>query len=132
MVDTLTREHRERRVLVVAHQVTVMHKLCAFATLERMTESQVLALDRERDVANCGVAAYRFDVNRGPLGQLFLETFNFVAPLVEAGETVTTGPDVPAGRWMNSEQVVAIYRDTPVQTVIATGYRVLQLTGAAN
>ncbi|TBR11145.1 MAG: histidine phosphatase family protein [Lysobacter sp.] len=94
VVDTITREHRQRRVLIVAHQVTV---LCLRYLLERMTEAQVLDIDRQKDVANCGVTGYAFDRSRGPAGKLVLERYNFVAPLVAAGAPVTTESDVPLG-----------------------------------
>jgi broad specificity phosphatase PhoE len=94
LVDTITREYRGDRVLVVAHQVTV---LCFRYLLERMTEAQILEIDRQKDVANCAITGYAFDPSRGHTGKLVLERYNFVAPLVEPGEPVTTEPDVPAG-----------------------------------
>jgi broad specificity phosphatase PhoE len=94
LVDTITREYRGDRVLVVAHQVTV---LCFRYLFERMSEGQILDIDRQKDVANCAVTAYRFDPACGHTGQLALERYNFVAPLVAAGEPVTTEPDVPVG-----------------------------------
>ncbi|GAB6195219.1 histidine phosphatase family protein [Lysobacter xanthus] len=94
IVDTITREYRCDRVLIVAHQVTV---LCFRYLLERMSEAQVLEIDRQKDVANCAITGYGFDPAQGHTGKLVLERFNFVAPLVAAGETVTTEPDVPAG-----------------------------------
>ncbi|MGY4516712.1 histidine phosphatase family protein [Lysobacter sp. HA18] len=94
VVDTITREYRCDRVLIVAHQVTV---LCFRYLLERMTEAQVLEIDRQKDVANCSVTGYEFDPVRSKSGKLVLERYNFVAPIVEAGEHVTTEPDVPAG-----------------------------------
>ncbi|TZF89189.1 histidine phosphatase family protein [Cognatilysobacter lacus] len=94
LLDTLTREYRGGRVLVVAHQVTV---LCFRYLLERMSEAQILGIDREQDVANCAITGYAFDPTRGHTGKLVLDRYNFVSPLVEAGETVTTEPDVPVG-----------------------------------
>ena len=38
---------------------------------------------------------YEFDPTLGRRGKLALRCFNFVAPLEEAGELVTTQPDVP-------------------------------------
>jgi broad specificity phosphatase PhoE len=92
VIDTLTREYRSERVLVVAHSVVVF---CFRYLLERMTENQILGIDREVDVANCSVTAYAYDPSIGKNGKLALRLFNFVAPLEEAGERVTTERDVP-------------------------------------
>ncbi len=92
IVDTITREHRRERVLIVAHSVVV---LCFRYLLERMTEEQILAVDRDRDVANCSVTSYRFDHDLGRHGKLVLSCFNFVAPLEDAGAPVTTRKDEP-------------------------------------
>ena len=92
MVDMLTREHRGERVLLVCHSVVI---LCFRYLLERMTENQILTIDRENEVANCSVTSYQFDSARGRHGKLVLREFNFCAPLEEAGEKVTTEPDAP-------------------------------------
>ena len=94
VIDTITREYRQRRVLIVAHQVTV---LCFRYLFERMSEAQILEIDRQKDVANCAITAYRYDATRSPSGKLVLERYNFVAPLLEAGTPVTTQPDMPVG-----------------------------------
>jgi len=78
---------RDRRVLVVCHQVVV---LCFRYVLERMTEPQILAIDAAVDLANCSLTAYERAGDR-----LELRRFNFVAPLLEEGAPVTTEPDVP-------------------------------------
>jgi broad specificity phosphatase PhoE len=92
--DTLSLHHSgpDKRVLIVAHQVIV---LCARYLLEGMTEDQILAVDRAGDVANCGVTTYSMNYDRGENGELQLRTYNFVAPLEEAGAPVTTNPDPP-------------------------------------
>jgi broad specificity phosphatase PhoE len=92
VIDTITREYRGERVLVVAHSVVVF---CFRYLLERMTEEQILGIDREVDVANCSVTSYEFDPTRGKNGKLALRLFNFCAPVEEAGERVTTERDVP-------------------------------------
>ena len=90
-VETLLREHPRRRVAIVSHQVIVL----AFRyVLEHMTEAQLLAVDREGDVANCSVTIYR---TQGDPPHPVLVAYNAVAPLEEAGEPVTTMPDVPSG-----------------------------------
>ena len=99
MLDTLSLHHSGpgSRVLVVAHQVIV---LCLRYLLEGMTEEEILAIDRAGDVANCGVTEYALvpaDWTPGTVsGRLRLVTYNFVAPLEQAGAPVTAQPDTPA------------------------------------
>jgi len=93
VLDTITREYRSERVLIVGHQVIVN---CMRYLLERMDEAEILAVDREADVPNCGVTAYAFDPQAGKRGKLVLQLENFVAPLIETGTPVTAKPDVPA------------------------------------
>jgi 2,3-bisphosphoglycerate-dependent phosphoglycerate mutase len=91
-LDTLSLHHCEERVLVVCHQVVV---LCLRYLLECMTEDQILAIDREQDVANCSVTHYVFNPALGRKGGLELRLFNHVAPLLEEGAPVTRQPDTP-------------------------------------
>jgi probable phosphoglycerate mutase len=77
---------------VVAHQVIV---LCLRYLLENMDEEQILAIDRAGEVANCGVTEYVLDHSATPDPVLTLGTYNFVAPLEQAGAPVTSRPDVP-------------------------------------
>ena len=85
-LDTLSLHHRDERVLIVGHQVVV---LCLRYLLESMTETEILAIDAEGDVANCGVTTY---FQHGE-GGLTLEAYNFVAPLEDEGAPVTAAPD---------------------------------------
>ena len=73
-------------------QVTVN---CFRYLFERMTEAQILEIDREGDVPDCGVTVYEFDPRQGSNGKLVLRMANFVAPLEQAGAQVTSAPDVP-------------------------------------
>jgi broad specificity phosphatase PhoE len=93
MLDTVTREYRGERVLVIAHQVIV---ICLRYLLERLDEERILAVDRSGDVPNCGVTMYEFDPAAGRHGKLVLRQANFVAPLEATGTPVTAEPDVPA------------------------------------
>ena len=82
------------RVLIVAHQVIV---LCFRYLIEELTEEEILQIDREGDVANCGVTHYA--LVPAPDGQdpsLQLTAYNFVAPLEATGTPVTASPDAPA------------------------------------
>jgi broad specificity phosphatase PhoE len=89
VIDTVTRENRGDRLLVVCHSVVV---LCFRYLLEHMTEQQILAIDREVDVANCSLTSYALAADGR---RLELRRFNFVAPLEEQGAKVTSEPDVP-------------------------------------
>jgi broad specificity phosphatase PhoE len=93
VLDTVSLHHARpgARVLVVAHQVIV---LCFRYLVEEMTEDEILTVDRQGDVANCGVTSYALD----PAGEcLRLDAYNFSAPLEAEGTPVTARPDVPAG-----------------------------------
>jgi broad specificity phosphatase PhoE len=92
VIDTLTREYRRERVLIVSHQVVVN---CFRYLFERMTEEQILTADRENEIANCSVTSYHFNPQLGNSGKLTLDLFNFVAPVEQAGAPVTSKPDVP-------------------------------------
>jgi probable phosphoglycerate mutase len=93
-LDTISLHHSgpDSRVLIVAHQVIV---LCLRYLLEGMTEDQILAIDAEGEVANCGVTAYTFNSTPGQGGALQLRSYNFVAPLEDAGAPITSRPDAP-------------------------------------
>lgn len=92
VIDTITRDYRRERVLIVTHQVVVN---CFRYLLERMSEEQILALDRAQEIANCSITSYGFAKKVGRRGKLVLRLSNFVAPLAEAGEAITCRPDVP-------------------------------------
>jgi broad specificity phosphatase PhoE len=93
-LDTVALHYGGARVLIVGHQVVV---LCMRYLVERMTEEQILAVDREGDVVNCGVTEYAYDPGRGVGGGLSLRRYNFAAPLIEEGAPVTAEPDVSVG-----------------------------------
>ena len=96
VLDTISLHHSSpgSRVLIVAHQVIV---LCLRYLIEELNETEILAIDRAGEVANCGVTEYALDRGAVPDGRLQLTRYNFVAPLVEAGAPVTSKPDAPAG-----------------------------------
>ena len=93
VIGTITREYCKERVLVVCHSVVVY---CFRYLLERMTEEEILRIDRESEVANCSVTWYEFDPNLGKQGKLVLREYNFVAPLREEGAPITAEPDARA------------------------------------
>ncbi|HJQ10767.1 MAG TPA: histidine phosphatase family protein [Gemmatimonadaceae bacterium] len=92
--EMISREYCGQRVLIVCHAVVV---LCMRYIIEHLTESELLAIDKKSDVANCSVTLYEHDETLGPRGNLRLKLFNFSAPLEEAGTTVTSEPDAKVG-----------------------------------
>jgi broad specificity phosphatase PhoE len=77
------------RLLVVAHQVVV---LSFRYVLEELTEQDILAVDREADVANCSLTRFEIDPASGD-GRPRLVSWNETAPVEVAGEQVTREPD---------------------------------------
>ncbi len=84
--ESLIQTHPGHRVMIICHAVVV---LCYRYLLEKMTEADILKIDRENQMANASITQYRFD-------PLKLEHFNFTVPLEEAGEPVTRKSDVKA------------------------------------
>lgn len=90
-LDTLSLHYSARRVLIVTHEVVVM---CLRYLLEDLDEAGVLSIDRQGDIANCGVTEYEYDPRHGPFGGgLVLRRYNFTAPLEKEGAPVTSAPD---------------------------------------
>ena len=90
LLEMVTREYADRRVLVVAHQVIVN---CLRYLLERMDEAQILAIDRQGDVPNCAVTSYRAVVGEETAEAFKLDLVNFLAPLLQGDAPVTVEPD---------------------------------------
>lgn len=90
LLDSVTREHSGKRVLIVAHQVVI---LLFRYVIEHLSEAEVLRISREIDLANCSVTTFKVD-RSNPHG-MTLERFNEVFPLEEAHAPVTREPDVP-------------------------------------
>ena len=94
-LDTISLHHGGRRILLVGHQVVV---LCLRYLLEGMTEEEILAIDREADIHNCGITEYGFDPAGGGDGGMVLRRYNATAPLEREGTTVTAQPPGGAPR----------------------------------
>jgi broad specificity phosphatase PhoE len=86
-LDTLGREADGERVLIVSHQVVI---LVFRYLLERLREQEILAIDKQTEVANCSVTTYALEGDA-----MRLVTFNDVTHLRVEGEAVTTEPDLP-------------------------------------
>lgn len=89
-IDSISLHHADRRVLIVCHQVVV---LCLRYILEELDEAEILAIDKDGDVVNCGLCEYAFepDDERHCVPQLV--RYNFAAPLIEDAAPVTSEPD---------------------------------------
>lgn len=87
LLDTVSLHYAGKSVMIVAHQVVV---LCIRYILEHMTEAEILAIDAEGDVANCGVTEYRID---DAAGRLALARYNVAAPMEQDGAPTTREPD---------------------------------------
>jgi len=80
--------HDGERLVVVAHQAVIM----VFRyVLEHLTEQELLAVDREEQVANASLTRYE----RGESGDYRLVAFNEVHHLTAEDEQITKEPDVP-------------------------------------
>ncbi|MET0659120.1 MAG: histidine phosphatase family protein [Steroidobacteraceae bacterium] len=95
VIDTLTREYRGERVLIIGHQVIVN---CFRYLLERLDESEILDIDRRGDVPNCSVTEYEFDPHEGRHGKLVLQHANWLAPMRDGQTPVTTERDSPLNK----------------------------------
>jgi probable phosphoglycerate mutase len=89
-LDTVSLHHADRRVLIVCHQVVV---LCLRYILEELDEGQILAIDSQGDVVNCGVCEYDFLPDDAKACVPKLVRYNFAAPLIEEAAAVTSEPD---------------------------------------
>jgi broad specificity phosphatase PhoE len=89
VLDHIQLRHAGERVLVVTHQVVI---LCFRYLLENLDEERLLEIDRAGDVANCAITSFRASTSNGR-ESLALAAYNFVAPLEDAGETITKEKD---------------------------------------
>ena len=90
-MDTVSLHYPQRRVLIVTHEVVV---LCLRYLLEDLDEARILAIDRQGDVANCGVTEYEYrEHGHAGEGRLILTHYNATAPIEKHGAPVTTAQD---------------------------------------
>jgi hypothetical protein len=94
MLNTINLHYADMRVLVVAHQVVV---LCMRYILEELTEEQILAIDRQAEVLNCGIAAYMFEPDAHSICVPTLALWNHGAPMEQEGTPRTAEPDMMTG-----------------------------------
>jgi broad specificity phosphatase PhoE len=86
LLATESLRHDCDRLMIVAHQAVIM----VFRyVLEELTEQELLAVDKEEQVANASVTRYETNAD----GELALAAFNEVDHLVAEAEDVTEEPD---------------------------------------
>lgn len=90
LIDTVSLHYAGRRVMIFAHQVVV---LCLRYIIEDLGEAEILAIDRQGDIANCSITEYRFDPSAGKNGKLLLDRYNVTAPIEQEQAPVTKAPD---------------------------------------
>lgn len=90
LMDTVSLHYGGRRVMIVAHQVVV---LCLRYVIENLTEEEILAIDKQGDVANCAITEYQFEPALGHDGGLVLARYNVTAPMEHDDTPVTAAPD---------------------------------------
>jgi broad specificity phosphatase PhoE len=87
LLATEALRHDGERLVLVAHQAVIM----VFRyVLEELTEQELLAVDREEQVANASLTRYE----RGESGGFRLVAFNEVGHLTDEDEQITEEPDV--------------------------------------
>ena len=89
VLDSITREHEDERVLVVTHEVVIF----VFRyVLEQLTEQDLLTIAAEHVLANASVT--RYVKARDRTTGMTLEGYNDIAPLQDTGAPITAEPDV--------------------------------------
>ena len=86
LLATEALRHDCERLLVVAHQAVIM---VSRYVLEELTEQELLAVDKDEQVANASLTRYERDADGG----FRLISFNEVEHLVAEAEDVTKEPD---------------------------------------
>ncbi len=84
--DSLVREHADRRLLVVTHEVPI---IIMRSLLEDLDEQAALAISRTGSLANCSLTTYV----RGDDDRLRLDREAWTVPLERAATPVTDEPD---------------------------------------
>jgi 2,3-bisphosphoglycerate-dependent phosphoglycerate mutase len=94
MLNTINLHYCDRRVLIVCHQVVV---LCFRYILEELDEEQILTIDKQTEVLNCGIAEYRFEPDAKGVCIPERNLWNYGAPLEAEGAVKTAAPDAVTG-----------------------------------
>jgi broad specificity phosphatase PhoE len=93
-LNTINLHYCDRRVLIVCHQVVV---LCMRYILEGLTEQDILKIDKQAEILNCGIVRYDFEPDAKGVCVPKLEVWNHGAPLDAEGAQKTAEPDMMTG-----------------------------------
>jgi broad specificity phosphatase PhoE len=93
-LNTINLHYCDRRVLIVCHQVVV---LCMRYILEGLTEQDILRIDKQAEILNCGIVRYDFEPDASGVCVPKLEVWNEGAPLESEGAPKTAEPDKMTG-----------------------------------
>ena len=93
VLNTINLLYADRRVVIVCHQVVV---LCMRYILEELDEAEILAIDKQAEILNCGICAYDFQRGDNELCAPKLVLWNHGAARDE-GEAQTAEPDAMIG-----------------------------------
>ena len=93
-LNTINLQFADKRVLIVCHQVVV---LCVRYILEELTEDDILGIDKQGDILNCGIAAFDFEPDRQSLCVPKLVIWNHGAPMEAEGTPQTAEPEAMTG-----------------------------------
>jgi broad specificity phosphatase PhoE len=94
VLNTINLHYADRRVLVVCHQVVV---LCMRYILEELTEGQILAIDKQAEILNCGITAFDFLPDEQSICWPKLSVWNVGAPMEAEGVEPTAEPRTITG-----------------------------------
>ena len=94
VLNTINLQYANKRVLVVCHQVVV---LCFRYILDELTEADILSIDKQSEILNCGIAAYDFEPNHLSLCVPKLVMWNHGAPMEREGTPKTAEPEAKTG-----------------------------------
>ena len=92
-LNTINLLYADRRVVIVCHQVVV---LCIRYILDELDEAEILRIDQQAEVLNCGIGAYEFERGDDELCVPRLVLWNHAPPLA-AGDAQTAEPDAMVG-----------------------------------
>jgi broad specificity phosphatase PhoE len=90
LLDSLEREHGDRSVLLVTHEVVI---IVIRYILERLDEHQALELSTAGAIANCSLTVYEGAGSDQPR----LHAVDWTAPVSNREVPVTEAPDIRAG-----------------------------------
>lgn len=93
-LNTINLHFCDRRVLIVCHQVVV---LCMRYILEELTEQDILQIDKQAEILNCGIVRYDFEPGAGGVCVPKLDIWNHGAPMEAEGAPKTAEPDKMTG-----------------------------------